>query len=64
MKAGCGEERIEGKLEKNKDDGNWGMLWGWGGIRVGCVDVVLVLTQFCVQHVGNGVIRGFRIWDA
>ena len=24
MEAGCGEERIEGKLGKNKDDGNWG----------------------------------------
>ena len=53
------EERIEDKLGKNKDDGNW-----VGGIRVGCVAVVLGLTQFCVQHVGNGVIRGVRVLDA
>ena len=36
----------------------------WGGIRVGCVAVVLGLTQFCVQHVRNGVIRGVQVWDA
>ena len=29
------------------------MLWEWGGIHVGCVAVVLGLTQFCVQHLGN-----------
>ena len=26
---------------------------------MGCVAVVLGLTQFCVQHVGNGVIEAF-----
>ena len=31
---------------------------------MGCVAVVLGLTQFCVQHVGNGVIRGVGVWDA
>ena len=40
------------------------MLGGWGGIHVGCVTMVLGLTQFCVQHVGNGVIRGVWVWDA
>ena len=30
---------------------------------VGCVVVVLGLTQFCVQHVGNGVIRDVQVWD-
>ena len=54
-------------LDKTKmmvTGGEVGMLWGWGGIHVGCVAVVLGLPQFCVQHVGNGVIRGVRVWDA
>ena len=29
---------------------------------MGCVAVVLGLTQFCAQHEGNGVIRGVRVW--
>ena len=32
MEAGCGEERIEGKLGKNKEEGNWGEVGGVVGV--------------------------------
>ena len=59
--AGYGEERAEGELGKDKDDGDWGKDGGCftgGEVSVWSVWSLLELTLFYVEHVGKKSTKG------